>query len=88
MRSSVISRIPRLPRCHGCARTVRPAIIRRILSSRPQNYLAELVNAAMNSPYWPGLAIFVTWDDWGGFYDHVVPPVIDALGTGRGSHYW
>ncbi len=47
-----------------------------------QNYLAKLVNAAMNSPYWPGLAIFVTWDDWGGFYDHVVPPVIDAWGLG------
>jgi phospholipase C len=47
-----------------------------------QNYLATLVNAAMQSQYWPGLAIFVTWDDWGGFYDHVDPPVVDAYGLG------
>jgi phospholipase C len=48
----------------------------------PQNWLANLVNTAMASEYWPGLAIFVTWDDWGGFYDHVVPPVVDAYGLG------
>lgn len=47
-----------------------------------QNYLATLVNAAMQSPYWGNLAIFVTWDDWGGFYDHVQPPVVDAFGLG------
>jgi phospholipase C len=47
-----------------------------------QNFLAQLVNAAMESEYWPGLAIFVTWDDWGGFYDHVNPPVVDAYGLG------
>jgi phospholipase C len=46
------------------------------------NYLVELVNAAMTGPYWPGLAIFVTWDDWGGFADHVPPPVVDAFGLG------
>jgi phospholipase C len=47
-----------------------------------QNYLATLVNAVMNSEYWDNTAIFVTWDDWGGFYDHVVPPVVDAYGLG------
>ena len=47
-----------------------------------QNYLANLVNAAMQSDYWDNLAIFVTWDDWGGFYDHVYPPVLDAYGLG------
>ena len=47
-----------------------------------QNYLARLVNAVMNSDYWGSTAIFVTWDDWGGFYDHVVPPVVDAYGLG------
>ena len=46
------------------------------------NYLVQLVNAAMESEYWPGMAIFVTWDDWGGFYDHVQPPVVDAFGLG------
>ena len=47
-----------------------------------QNFLATLVNATMNSPYWPHSAIFVTWDDWGGFFDHVTPPKIDAFGLG------
>ncbi len=38
----------------------------------------------MNGPrdQWLHTAFFVTWDDWGGFYDHVVPPVIDANGYG------
>lgn len=47
-----------------------------------QNFLANLVNAVMASPYWAGSAIFVTWDDWGGFYDHVTPPSVDAYGLG------
>ncbi len=47
-----------------------------------QNYLATLTNAVMESPYWASTAIFVTWDDWGGFYDHVVPPVVDVYGLG------
>jgi phospholipase C len=47
-----------------------------------QNFLVDLVNAVMQSPYWAETAIFVTWDDWGGFYDHVVPPVVDAYGLG------
>jgi len=47
-----------------------------------QNFLATLVNAVMQSPYWSNVAIFVTWDDWGGFYDHVVPPVVDTFGLG------
>jgi phospholipase C len=48
----------------------------------PQNFLANIVNAAMSSTYWPKVAIFVTWDDWGGFYDHVKPPVVDVYGLG------
>ncbi len=47
-----------------------------------QNYLASIVNAAMESKYWEDIAIFVTWDDWGGFYDHVEPPVVDTYGLG------
>ena len=31
----------------------------------------------MQSPYWQSTAIFISWDDWGGFYDHVVPPILD-----------
>lgn len=47
-----------------------------------QTFVTDQVNAIMNSSYWANTAIFVTWDDWGGFYDHVVPPVVDGLGLG------
>ncbi len=40
-------------------------------------YVTSIVNAVMQSPYWRKTAIFVTWDDWGGKYDHVVPPNVD-----------
>jgi phospholipase C len=45
-------------------------------------YVTRLVNAAMQGPDWSSTAIFLTWDDWGGFYDHVVPPRVDANGYG------
>src|SRR5436305_1152832 len=44
-----------------------------------QNWVAQQINAVMNSQYWSSTAIFITWDEWGGFYDHVVPPVVEAL---------
>ena len=36
-----------------------------------QKYVVTLVNTIMQSQYWKDTAIFITWDDWGGFYDHV-----------------
>jgi len=45
-------------------------------------YVTRLINALMNSPYWKNTAIFLTWDDYGGFYDHVPPPQVDAFGFG------
>jgi hypothetical protein len=36
----------------------------------------------MNGPDWSSTAIFLGWDDWGGFYDHVAPPVVDQNGYG------
>ena len=36
----------------------------------------------MKSPDWSSTAIFLQWDDWGGFYDHVVPPPVDQNGYG------
>lgn len=47
-----------------------------------QSFVTSLVNAVMSSPEWDSTAIFVSWDDWGGFYDHVVPPSIDKVGYG------
>ncbi len=35
------------------------------------------VSAVMHSPVWSSTAIFLAWDDWGGFYDHMVPPTVD-----------
>jgi phospholipase C len=43
-------------------------------------YVTKLVNALMESPYWRDSVIFLTWDDYGGFHDHVAPPEIDTYG--------
>jgi phospholipase C len=50
--------------------------------SRGQTYVTGLVNAIMKSPDWSSTAIFLTWDDWGGFYDNVAPPQVDPNGYG------
>ena len=47
-----------------------------------QAYVTALINAAMESPDWDSTAIFLQWDDWGGFYDNVVPPQVDQNGYG------
>ena len=52
------------------------------LVSDGQRYVTNIVNAISKSPAWNSTAIFLSWDDWGGFYDHVVPPVIDGNGYG------
>jgi hypothetical protein len=44
--------------------------------------VTSLINALMASPCWATSAIFLSWDDWGGFYDHVAPPAIDPNGYG------
>ena len=50
--------------------------------SKGQAYVTGLINAIMQSPDWKTTAIFLSWDDWGGFYDHVRPPKVDANGYG------
>jgi len=47
-----------------------------------QRFVTRVVNAVGKSSDWNSSAIFLTWDDWGGFYDHVVPPMVDGNGYG------
>jgi phospholipase C len=49
---------------------------------RGMRHVTQVINAAMRGPDWSSTAIFLTWDDWGGFYDHVVPPRVDENGYG------
>jgi phospholipase C len=52
------------------------------LVSAGQAYVTSLVDAVMRGPAWGSTAIFLAWDDWGGFYDHVKPPTVDENGYG------
>jgi hypothetical protein len=47
-----------------------------------QNSTAQAVNAVMRSKFWNSTAIVLTWDDFGGFYDHIAPPVVDNISLG------
>jgi len=49
---------------------------------RGENWTTRLVDAVMQGPDWASTAIFLTWDDFGGFYDHVAPPQVDVFGLG------
>jgi phospholipase C len=51
-------------------------------SSFAHNWVMDVVNALMASDLWESSALFLTWDEWGGFYDHVPPPQIDQTGLG------
>ena len=56
------------------------ASIRRRASRVGQTYVTGLINTIMHGPDWKSTAIFLAWDDWGGFYDHVKPPRVDGDG--------
>ena len=68
----------------GDARTPAPASTRTAASrsGRACATSRSIINAAMQGPDWDSTAIFLTWDDWGGFYDHVEPPRVDVNGYG------
>ncbi len=55
---------------HGCQGGDGPA------------WVASVVNAVGQSAYWNNTVIFITWDDWGGWYDHVAPTKLDQWGLG------
>jgi phospholipase C len=74
---------------HGHLPAVSWVIPNGIVSEHPtssirtgQAYVTKLLNAIGRSRDWNSTAVFLTWDDWGGFYDHVRPPQIDANGYG------
>jgi len=47
-----------------------------------ENWTVNLINAVMQGPEWDSTAIVISWDDYGGFYDHVPPPTVDIFGLG------
>jgi phospholipase C len=51
------------------------------------SWVSSIVNDLGNSPYWPNTTIILTWDDWGGWYDHVPPPAVINNGSSWGSGY-
>jgi phospholipase C len=50
--------------------------------SQGPDWVASIVNAIGQSQFWNSTAIFISWDDWGGLYDHVPPPMVDTMGLG------
>jgi len=46
------------------------------------SWVASIVNTVGQSQYWDNTVIFITWDDWGGWYDHVAPTVINSYEYG------
>jgi len=52
-----------------------------------ENYAVRVLNAVMQGPQWTSTALFLVWDDWGGFYDHVDPPVVESWTDGTPFRY-
>ncbi len=50
--------------------------------SMGEHWVVTAINQVMKSQYWSSTAIFLTWDDFGGWYDHVPPPQVDDVGFG------
>jgi phospholipase C len=52
-----------------------------------ENYAVKVLNAVMGGPQWESVALFLVWDDWGGFYDHVEPPTLETWTDGTPLRY-
>ena len=71
-----------LPKVSWIAPDFRDSEHAKALISTGQAYVTRLINAVMRGPDWKSTAIFLTWDDWGGYYDNVKPPQVDGQGYG------
>ncbi len=52
------------------------------LTAQGPDWVASITNAIGASQFWNSTVIFISWDDWGGWYDHVNPPQVDNMGLG------
>lgn len=55
---------------------------KKLSSATGPSWVTSIVNAVGKSEYWNDTAIFILWDDWGGWYDHVPPPQLDRMSLG------
>jgi len=62
-----------------------PAWVANVINGVGTSRCTDFVNGAA-MPYWQDTAIIVVWDDWGGFYDHVMPPFLSAPKQGQGDY--
>jgi len=76
------ARAGRLPTFSWVTPTFRQSAHPPFAVCTAENWFVDKMNALMRGPDWSSTAVFLTWDDYGGFYDHVAPPRIDALGLG------
>ncbi len=52
-----------------------------------ENFAIDIINSVMGSPQWPSTLLILVWDEWGGFYDHVIPPLVENLPNGSAFRY-
>lgn len=52
-----------------------------------EDFAVNIINAVMTGPQWTSSLLFLIWDEWGGFYDHVAPPIVERLGNSRPFRY-
>jgi phospholipase C len=50
-------------------------------------WTVDQINAVVKGGFWPKVAIFITWDDWGGWFDHIDPPEVDKWSDGTQFRY-